>query len=70
MSLRNTLNVMHALSYLKMLLYYTLILVNCDGKTSDLGVTNWMACLCKLCLSDIEYACLLAIVTYLKAAGT
>ena len=37
--------------------YVTLLtLVNCDGKISGLGVTNWMVCLCKLCLSDIKYA--------------
>ena len=28
-------------------------LVNYEGEISGLGVTNWIVCLCKLCLSDI-----------------
>ena len=31
-----------------------LTLINCDGKISGLRVTNWMVCLCKLCISDIQ----------------
>ena len=46
----------HALTYLK---YVTIASFDCDGETSGLGVTNWMVCLCKLCLSDINYALLL-----------
>ena len=36
---------------------------------SGLGVTNWMVCLCKLCLSDI-IVCLVAIVTYFNSLVT
>ena len=32
---------------------------NCDGKTSGVGVTHWVVCLCELCLSNIKYALLL-----------
>ena len=51
----------HALAYLKYVTIAILLtLVNCDGETSGLGVTNWMVCLCKHCLSDINYALLLS----------
>ena len=49
----------HALTYLKYVTTASLTLVNCDGEISGLGVTNWMVCLCKLCLSDINYPLLL-----------
>ena len=39
-------------------------LVDCDGVIYGLGVTSWMVCLCKLCLSDIAKLCMVAIVTY------
>ena len=43
----------HALTYLKSLLMAKIVV------RETLGVTNWMVCLCKHCLSDINYALLL-----------
>ena len=49
----------HALTYLKYVTIACFDLMNCDGEISGLGVANSMVCLCKLCLSYINYALLL-----------
>ena len=45
----------HVLTYYKYVTIACFDLANCDGEISGLGITNWMVCLCKLCLSDINY---------------
>ena len=48
----------HPLAYLKYVTVATYDPPDCDGIISGLGLTYWMVCLCKLCLSDIKYALL------------